>query len=65
MADIIHFLKALLLLILSEIRGKEGSDKDLLDECNLMFNEMLDDAFSFCNKKNSQRSKELRMQLKN
>ena len=65
MADIIHFLKALLLLILSEIRGKEESDKDLLDECNLMFNEMLDDAFSFCNKKNSQRSTELRMQLKN
>ena len=65
MVDIIHFLKAFLLLILSEIRGKEEADKDLLDECNLIFNEMLDDAFSFCNKQNNQKSTEFRMQLKN
>ena len=49
MNDIIHFLKAFLLLILSEIRGKESSDVEMLNECNGIFDAMLGDAISFCN----------------
>ena len=49
MNDIIHFLKAFLLLILSEISGKESSDEDMLNECNEIFDAMLGDAVSFCN----------------
>ena len=54
MNDIIHFLKTFLLLILSEIRGKDSSDQEMLSECNEIFDAMLDDAISFCNSDNSQ-----------
>ena len=49
MNDIIHFLKTFLLLILSEIRGKESSDEEMLNECNRILDAMLDDAITFCN----------------
>ena len=49
MADIIHFLKTFLLLILSEIQNKEESDEEMLNECHAIFEAMLDDAVSFCN----------------
>ena len=53
MNDIVHFLKKLLLLILSEIRGKDLSDVEMLNECNEIFDAMFDDAISFCNSTNS------------
>ena len=49
MANIIHFLKTFLLLILSEIKNKEESDEEMLNECHAIFDEMLVDAVSFCN----------------
>ena len=52
MNDIIHFLKAFLLLILSEIRGKESSDEEMLNECHAIFDAMIADAISFCNSTN-------------
>ena len=54
MNDIIHFLKTFLLLILSEIRGKDSSDQEMLSECNEIFDAMLDAAISFCNSNNCQ-----------
>ena len=54
MNDIIHFLKTFLFLVLSEIRGKDSSDVEMLNECNEIFDAMLDDAISFCDSNNSQ-----------
>ena len=41
MADIMHFLKTFLLLILSEIQNKEESDEEMINECHSIFDTCL------------------------
>ena len=59
MVDIIPFLKAFLSRVLGELRGKGPGDKELHEESDQIFDQMLRDAISFCNEKTNPRTAQL------
>ena len=60
MVDIIPFLKAFLTRVLGELRGKGPGDKELHEESDQIFDQMLRDAVSFCNEKTNPRTTQLK-----
>ena len=60
MVEIIPFLKAFLTRVLGELRGKGPGDKELHEESDRVFDRMLRDAVSFCNKETNQRATQLK-----
>ena len=60
MVDIIPFLKAFLTRVLGELRGKGPGDRELHEESDQIFDQMLRDAVSFCNQETNPRTAQLK-----